>query len=191
MEIDALRNKVREECERCFAPRPLNVTDNEKPPNTVKDTELSKHIIEIAKVNIKNIFYKKFNDGIISISDKKEIIDLENISYKEKIEKFTNSTLNGYASKRFLNLFKDGLITSEEQHKRIIAATKFDSRTIREFLKGKTIPDEKTLDLFSTFIQFAGWNNFKLWIKNQPNSDNSTSISPKINFQSNKFSKEN
>jgi hypothetical protein len=105
----------------------------------------------------------------------------------EKIKAFITSTLNGYASTRFRNLFKNGLITPEEEKKRTVFATdKFDARTIRKFINRETIPDEKTLDLFSIFLQFAGWNTFKNWIREQQRLNGDNPIIPIINIPQSK-----
>ena len=192
MEIEVLRNKVIEECERCFAPRSL-IDEHRNLPNRVRDSELCKYVVDTVNANITNILYKKFNERINSISnDKKPDSEVKGLLGKElpnneKIKAFITSTLNGYASTRFRNLFKNGLITPEEEKKRTVFATdKFDARTIRKFINRETIPDEKTLDLFSIFLQFAGWNTFKNWIREQQRLNGDNPIIPIINIPQSK-----
>lgn len=197
MEIDALRKKVIDECERCFTPRPLNMNIHRNQPDKVKDAELREHIVEVAIKNIKEVLYKKFNDTIASIS-KERNNDSENteqsgdvLSPKDRIEKYVNSTCNGYASTRFSDLFKDGSLAFEEENKRAkIVTGKFDARTIRSFINQKTIPDEKTLDLFSVFLRFSGWNTFKNWIREQQYLNGDNPITPIIDIPQSLFSKE-
>ena len=197
MEIDALRKKVIDECERCFTPRPLNLDIHRNQPDKVKDVELRKHIVEIAIKNIKEVLYKKFNDTIASISNEKNT-DSENteqsgevFSTKDRIEKYVNSTCNGYASTKFSDLFKDGSLAFKEENIRAEKATNdVDPRTIRDFINSRTIPDEKTLDLFSVFLRFSGWNFFKNWIREQQGLNGDNPIIPVIDIRQSLFSKE-
>ncbi len=193
MELDALRKKVIEECERCFTPRPLNMDIHRNRPDKVKDAELRKHIVEIAIKNIKEVLYKKFNDTIASISSEKNN-DSENteqsgdvLSTKDKIEKYINSTCNGYASTKFSDLFKDGSLAFKEENIRAKKATNdVDARTVRDFINSRTIPDEKTLDLFSVFLRFSGWNTFKNWIREQQRLNGDNPITPIIDIPQSK-----
>lgn len=164
MELQTLREKVKEECERCFAPDSLKKTASFKIRN---------HVLSTVIKNLENILYKKIDIGIESIIDSLNNDLLNNHSLKkEKLKEYLNSTLDGYASSGFKDLFRDGAITREEQRKRIKEKIKIDSRTVKKFINDIGVPDAKTLDFFCVFLQFAGWNNFKFILNRKQKLEN-------------------
>ncbi|NMR34967.1 hypothetical protein HIO71_12295 [Chryseobacterium aquaticum] len=162
MELTSIREKVKAECERCFDTKSLD---------SINDSKLRKYVSDTVKKNIEDI-YSKFND---TLKYKKG---------KEEIQDYINSVIEGFVSKKFKDLFENGIIGYDKQRDEIKNTSKIDQRTVRKFVNINSDIDAnpKTLDFFSVFLKAYGWNKLKDSLKRQQKLDSTNSIIPIIDI---------